>query len=493
MTSKRTPLLVGVAVAGTALLTATALRAVGQGEAGSGRIGMAAGLTSSVTQNGIEVRASAATARVAAGGTVPLTVTLRSSTDQVAVVDLEAYGPTGHRAFQRAWTAQHLQAGRTSTWRHDWTVPSTPGRYRVVVCIFTGGWGPLLAWNNQAAYVVVAPSAPDGPSGADAPDDAAPGARPGTAQGSAAGLGRGSGSGATAGVGTGTGVPDALAIPDALVPRPDDTPVPLPAAPSRPAAAGVPGAAAPRATGARPSPGARPPAAAAPPPGAGHFVTLPAGAALPDGATCAGLVRAAPVPPEVRPANAEPDVTQGQPLAGATGLLQRVDGAFAGTTEQVLRWAACKWGIDEDVVKAQVAVQSGWRADLLGDWGSGDPSRCAPGHEPGADGREGSCPESFGLMQVRFPYHQIAFPGALTSSALGVDYAFAKWRDCYVGSMPWLDTLQHGSPYASGDAWGCVGVWYSGQWHTPAANDYIARVRAALGARMWASPEFAGR
>jgi len=487
MTSKRTPLLVGVAVAGTALLTATALRAVGQGEAGPGRIGMAAGLTSSVTQNGIEVRASAATARSAAGGTVPLTVTLRSSSDQVAVVDLEAYGPTGHRAFQRAWTAQQLQAGRTSTWRHDWTVPSTPGRYRIVVCIFTGGWGPLLAWNNQAAYVVVAPPAPDAPPGGSegGSQGVSDGARPGTARGSA---GPGQGSGPMAGMGV--GVPDAVAIADGPAPRPDDTPVPLPATPSRPAPAG-PGAPAPRTAGARPSPGANPPAAA-PPPGPGHFATLAAGAALPDGATCAALVRAAPVPREVRPGNAEADATQGGPLAGATGLLQRVDGAFAGTTEQVLRWASCKWGIDEDVVKAQVVVQSGWRADLLGDWGT-DPSRCPPGHEFGVDGREGSCPESYGLMQVRFPYHQIAFPGALTSSALGLDYAFAQWRDCYQGSMPWLDSLQHGSPYATGDVWGCVGVWYSGQWHTPAADGYIAKVKAALSARAWTRPEFAGR
>ena len=29
-----------------------------------------------------------------------------------------------------------------------------------------------------------------------------------------------------------------------------------------------------------------------------------------------------------------------------------VDGDFAGTTDQLIQWAACKWGIDEDIVRA---------------------------------------------------------------------------------------------------------------------------------------------
>jgi autotransporter family porin len=128
--------------------------------------------------------------------------------------------------------------------------------------------------------------------------------------------------------------------------------------------------------------------------------------------------------------------------------------------------------------------------DTEGDWGSGDATRCAPGHGPGVDGRAGACPESFGLMQVRYPYHSIAFPQAMTSSALNVDYAYALWRDCYVGNLDWLNTVEHGSAYAAGDVWGCVGVWFSGRWHTAAADDYITKVRGYLDQRIWTTAAF---
>ncbi len=38
----------------------------------------------------------------------------------------------------------------------------------------------------------------------------------------------------------------------------------------------------------------------------------------------------------------------------------RVDGDYRGSTDMILRWAACKWGIDEDVVRAQAWTQSKW-------------------------------------------------------------------------------------------------------------------------------------
>ena len=52
----------------------------------------------------------------------------------------------------------------------------------------------------------------------------------------------------------------------------------------------------------------------------------------------------------------------------------------------------------------------------------------------GVDGTPGSCPESYGIMQVRYPYNVAAFPGAATSTAMNVDYAFANWRACYTGA-----------------------------------------------------------
>jgi hypothetical protein len=197
----------------------------------------------------------------------------------------------------------------------------------------------------------------------------------------------------------------------------------------------------------------------------GRFTTQPAGAALPTGAACAGRVRAAA---EVRPGNATYNATVG---TRANGTYPRVDGQFRGTTDQVLQWAACKWGVDEDVVRAQIALESWWMMTTVGDNG-----------------------ESFGLGQVREPYHASAFvdDNARRSSAYNVDYTYAVFRSCFEGEMTWLNTVERGATYAAGDLWGCVGVWFSGRWHTAAAEGYIARVQDYLAQRIWTTGGFLG-
>lgn len=228
-----------------------------------------------------------------------------------------------------------------------------------------------------------------------------------------------------------------------------------------------------------------------PPPGSahGHFSPLALGATLPSGAQCATWVRSVPTPAEVKGVNAAPNATPGKPIAGATGVDARVDGAFTGTTEQILRWAACKWGADEDMVKAQAVVESWWRMDTKGDLGT-DSTRCAPGHGIGVDGTTGECPESFGLLQVRYPYNQSAFPYAATSSAFNADYAYAQWRNCYDGNLTWLNTVDRVGTYGAGDAKGCLGVWFSGRWHTSAADGYITKVEDTLDQRTWTTANF---
>jgi autotransporter family porin len=38
--------------------------------------------------------------------------------------------------------------------------------------------------------------------------------------------------------------------------------------------------------------------------------------------------------------------------------------------------------------------------------------------------------------------------------------------------------------------WGCLGRWYSGRWHTAAAEEYIASVGDYLSQRVWESSSF---
>jgi autotransporter family porin len=166
-----------------------------------------------------------------------------------------------------------------------------------------------------------------------------------------------------------------------------------------------------------------------------------------------------------------------------------VDGRFTGTTREILRWAACKWGVDEDIVLAQAAVESWWRQDTLGDW-TGDASRCAPGRGLGADGKAGQCPESFGILQNRYPYEKSAWPGMANSTAMNADLAYAIWRVCFEGYEGWLNTVERGTQYGPGDAWGCVGRWFSGRWHVAGGDQYVGKVRDYLNQRIWETPNF---
>jgi hypothetical protein len=225
-----------------------------------------------------------------------------------------------------------------------------------------------------------------------------------------------------------------------------------------------------------------------------RFTLQPVGAALPTDAQCAARIRRAP---EVRPENATANATRG---TGPNATYPRVTGNFVGTTDEIIQWTACKWGIDEDWVRAQIVNESYWRHSTLGDFTT-TTNACAPGfpignYPPQYTGdtpHDGQCPESIGLGQVRWLYHQSAFASsnAVRSSAYNLDYTYAVWRECFEGRLGWLNDVEKGATYAAGDAKGCLGVWFAGRWYTDPANQYIARFDATLAARTWEQPGFA--
>ncbi|MEP6298260.1 MAG: hypothetical protein ABJ382_13110, partial [Ilumatobacter sp.] len=220
----------------------------------------------------------------------------------------------------------------------------------------------------------------------------------------------------------------------------------------------------------------------------GRFATVPPGSSLPSGAQCASLVRPSA---ENRPANASANATPG---TGPNNRFPRVDGDFTGTTDEILQWVACKWGIDEDLVRAQIVGESYWNQSNQGDF-STDPTACSPyfgigNYPPQSNGDRqhiGECPESFGLGQVRWLYHQEAFEdaNAILSSSYNLDYTYAVWRDCYEGNLGWLNSVDGRGDYRAGDVEGCLGVWFAGRWYTPGAEQYIAAVRTNLAERVW--------
>ena len=135
-------------------------------------------------------------------------------------------------------------------------------------------------------------------------------------------------------------------------------------------------------------------------------------------------------------------------LSNVGSRASRVDGNFTGTTDEVIQWAACKWGLDEDMQRARAVQESWWKQDTLGDGG-----------------------DSMCIFQVRRPY----FPAtsARTSTAYCADVDGAYQRACYDGEFTWLNDFAPPRPYVAGDAIGCAGTWYQGRWYAPASAAYI--------------------
>lgn len=148
-----------------------------------------------------------------------------------------------------------------------------------------------------------------------------------------------------------------------------------------------------------------------------------------------------------------------------------VTGHFTGTTDEILQWAAYKWGFSPNLLRAVASVESWWRMSTNGDGGS-----------------------SFGLFQVRRPYHcqGVVCDWFREDAAFNADYYGAILRSYYDGAETWLNTVSgNGATYRAGDLWDSVGAWDSGRWHDPAALQYIAHVKANLAERIWRTPMFA--
>jgi hypothetical protein len=226
-----------------------------------------------------------------------------------------------------------------------------------------------------------------------------------------------------------------------------------------------------------------------------YFHTLPPGATLPSGAYCANLVNST-AEPENRSANKLYNSRKGRHVGSeflaeegplTRQLARRINGDFTGTTIDILRWAACKWGINQDIVFAQAAVESWWQQDTLGGWTT-DSADCPPRDKLGEDGKPGECPVTWGILQNTYGHG--GWPAIARSTAMNADAAYAVWRSCYDGDETSLNTMPRDGQYHKGDVWGCVGAWFSGHWLDPPALGYIAQVKTYLREKIWLKPYF---
>jgi hypothetical protein len=415
-----------------AIPSAMGVQAVGRVHAVDAEAGPTPTVAGAEGEEAVAISAKVQPARATPGEPISITVTVRHVARRPALVGLELYDPAGARRFRRLWDGPGFGLGGDLRHHATWRIPDNAptGHWTVRTTLLDPG-DQLRVWNEPAARIFASGGANPRAWPAAATRLIVRPAPPTTIRG------------------TPTAPPTTAATGDATVPV--------------------------------------------------RFRTLPPGAPLPPGARCAAWVRARPLP-ERKGMNRVANQTPGHRLGPgffnpsatdprAAALAARVDGAFTGTTEEILRWAACKWGVDEDLVRAQAAAESWWRQTTKGDW-SGEPASCPPGHRPGADGRPGECPQSYGILQNRYPYERSAWPGIDQSTAMNADTAYAVWRACFEGYERWLNDVERGRQYAPGDTWGCAGRWFSGRWHTTPAEDYIRKVDRYLHDRVWGKPDF---
>lgn len=232
----------------------------------------------------------------------------------------------------------------------------------------------------------------------------------------------------------------------------------------------------------------------------GGFAMLPPGSPLPTEQECAARIQKSSWEPRSDNTRANQQIPTQEDISlltpwnetigvdpKANHLLVEINGDFTGTTNEIIQWAACKWGIDENIVRAEVVVESNWHQSFQGDYTNAQ-NYCPPGTWDGQ-----GCYQSYGLLQLKYYDFQSAWPMSRDDTAFSIEYVLGVIRTCYEG---WTTYLSQRTPlpgyqaYHAGDIWGCLGRWYSGGWYDQGAITYIQKVKAALADKAWLQAGF---
>jgi len=216
-----------------------------------------------------------------------------------------------------------------------------------------------------------------------------------------------------------------------------------------------------------------------PPAADGYFKTLPPGAPLPTDAQCAARVHRSTWEPRPQNATANHKIVKPVDLpdnpafnaAWQKKYKPRIDGNFSGTTDEIIQWASCKWGINDNLTRARAVQESNWVQSTLGDYVAKSSGHCVSGWPTSP------CPTSFGILQSKWYYRPGTYPRTMVSTAYSIDSVLAETRGCLDG-MLWF------GPQSRGNVWGCVGFWFSGSWGHDESN-YITSVENIVTNKPW--------
>lgn len=129
--------------------------------------------------------------------------------------------------------------------------------------------------------------------------------------------------------------------------------------------------------------------------------------------------------------------------------MKLVDGQYTGTTEMIIRWAACKWGMDEDMIRAQATTERGtWIQWNAGGDERHSISQCQAGNNPEHNSTDlwayllaNACYQSWSIWQTKVVYSSpnsgawTTWPAINESTAFAADYRYGSQRSCMNGDQ----------------------------------------------------------
>jgi hypothetical protein len=184
----------------------------------------------------------------------------------------------------------------------------------------------------------------------------------------------------------------------------------------------------------------------------------------------------------------------GQTVVAANPYDHYVTGHYTGTTDEIIQWAAWKWGIPADWLRAEYVAESHWNMSQLGDLTTVTPAVYSEYPPQARVAGTDEVYQSMGITQIKWnPNGSVGAgtePLRWESTAFNVDYQAATLR-FYFDDPDGLRSAWGDSTYTAGNAWASLGGWFEPYpWLNAGQLNYIAAVQALLAARTWAQPGF---
>ncbi len=170
------------------------------------------------------------------------------------------------------------------------------------------------------------------------------------------------------------------------------------------------------------------------------------------------------------------------------------DGMRDPSTDDLIQWAAHKWGIPENWLRAEYVQESYWNGFMLGDEAE-VPSSWYRRYPVQARVRDSDdVYESMGITQVKWIANGSVGSGTeplrWESTAFNLDYQAATVRFYYDNPSgarsSWGDAT-----YRPCQQWSSIGAWYEPYpWGNGGQHEYVSKVQALLRSRVWTSSSF---